>query len=315
MSPKVMALVAAVSVGAFLLGMAVGSVPASEVSLYAPSAVSTRPVSVLATDRRMPMRRSPAQSASSDTVPMYADGANSYPGTDLASVRTPVAPSSTVSFALAGVAVALGAVASFFYRRQEVAMMAVTGQISKVTPIRDLILMKLQMPEQKTTGGLVLPDSSKQKPTSGDVISVGKDVKGVKPGDCILYSAFGVQMTPVKINGEEHLLMAERDIMGVMPRTPAAAKDIPEMRPLADAILLKRIVKARQTSSGLVLTQSSDAEDKYSEAVVVAIGEDPDITIQVGQKVIFSRYAGESLYTPDGGEYVCLTQSDLFGVM
>ena len=92
-----------------------------------------------------------------------------------------------------------------------------------VKPLGDKILVKRLEPEQKTAGGIVLPDTAKEKPKEGKVISVGsgkmldsgKQVPfQVKKGDRVLFSSFAG--TEIKIEGEEYLIMSEEDILAII---------------------------------------------------------------------------------------------------
>jgi chaperonin GroES len=93
----------------------------------------------------------------------------------------------------------------------------------KVRPLGDKILVKRLEAEAKTSGGIVLPDTAKEKPTEGKVISVGdgktldsgeKVAFQVKKGDRILFSSFAG--TEIKVEGEEFLIMSEDDILAVI---------------------------------------------------------------------------------------------------
>lgn len=95
----------------------------------------------------------------------------------------------------------------------------------KVRPLYDRILIKRVDEEEKTAGGLYIPDTAKEKPMEGLVIAVGKGkttedgklVKlDVKAGDRILFGKYAG--TEVKINGVEHLIMREDDILGVIEK-------------------------------------------------------------------------------------------------
>jgi len=90
-------------------------------------------------------------------------------------------------------------------------------------PLGDRILVKPKESEEKTKSGIVLPDSAKEKPQEGDVISVGegaRDDKGkripmeIKKGDTILYSKYSG--TEVKIDGVEHLIIKESDVLAII---------------------------------------------------------------------------------------------------
>lgn len=92
-----------------------------------------------------------------------------------------------------------------------------------VRPLGEKVLLKRVEAEGKTAGGIVLPDSAKEKPKEGKVIAIGdgrilksgERVKfQVKKGDRVLFSSYGG--TEVKIDGEEYLLMSEDDILAVI---------------------------------------------------------------------------------------------------
>ena len=93
----------------------------------------------------------------------------------------------------------------------------------KIRPLQDRIIVKRVQEEEKTKGGIIIPDSAKEKPIEGKVLAVGngkvqEDGKvrplDVKAGDRILFSKYAG--TEVKIDGEEHLIMREEDILGVI---------------------------------------------------------------------------------------------------
>jgi chaperonin GroES len=92
-----------------------------------------------------------------------------------------------------------------------------------IRPLHDRILVKRLDEEEKTAGGLYIPDTAKEKPIQGKVIAVGagkrdKEGKaipvGVKAGEKVLFSKYSG--TEVKIEGEEHLIMREDDILAVI---------------------------------------------------------------------------------------------------
>ncbi|MCL7487583.1 MAG: co-chaperone GroES [Desulfobulbaceae bacterium] len=93
----------------------------------------------------------------------------------------------------------------------------------KIRPLNDRILVKRLEEEGKTAGGIIIPDSAKEKPAEGEIVAVGAgkmNDKGermamdVKPGDRVLFSKYGG--TDVKIEGEDYLIMREDDILGVV---------------------------------------------------------------------------------------------------
>jgi len=93
----------------------------------------------------------------------------------------------------------------------------------KVKPMNDRVLVVRVEEEQKTAGGIIIPDTAKEKPMEGKVVSVGPgklDEKGkrvpmdVKKGDRVLFSKYAG--TEIKMDGVEHLFMREDDILGVI---------------------------------------------------------------------------------------------------
>jgi len=93
----------------------------------------------------------------------------------------------------------------------------------KIRPLQDRIIVKRMEEEEMTKGGIIIPDSAKEKPMEGEVIAVGngkildngqKSTPDVKAGDKVLFSKYAG--TEVKIDGEEHLIMREDDILGII---------------------------------------------------------------------------------------------------
>ena len=95
----------------------------------------------------------------------------------------------------------------------------------KIRPLHDRIIVKRVKEEEKTKGGIIIPDTAKEPPIEGDVIAVGsgkvlEDGKvrklDVKAGDRILFGKYAG--TEVKIDGVEHLMLREDDILGVVEK-------------------------------------------------------------------------------------------------
>ncbi|MEM1164003.1 MAG: co-chaperone GroES [Pseudomonadota bacterium] len=91
------------------------------------------------------------------------------------------------------------------------------------TPLHDRVLVRRIESDEKTAGGLIIPDSAKEKPQEGEVVACGEGARkdsgelipmAVKSGDKILFGKWSG--TEVKIDGEELLIMKESDILGVM---------------------------------------------------------------------------------------------------
>ena len=93
----------------------------------------------------------------------------------------------------------------------------------KFRPLHDRVVVKRIDAEEKTTGGIIIPDTAKEKPSQGEVVAVGpggRDESGklipidIKVGDRVLFGKWSG--TEVKINGEDLLIMKENDILGVL---------------------------------------------------------------------------------------------------
>ncbi len=100
--------------------------------------------------------------------------------------------------------------------------------MTKFRPLHDRIVVKRIDAEQKSAGGIIIPDTAKEKPQEGEVIAVGPGARNergeliaidLKPGDRILFGKWSG--TEVKLDGQELLIMKESDVMGVIE--PAAA--------------------------------------------------------------------------------------------
>jgi len=93
----------------------------------------------------------------------------------------------------------------------------------KIRPLHDRILVKRVAAEEKTSSGIIIPDTAKEKPVQAEVVAVGAGVRDkegklialeVKAGDRVLFSKYSG--TEVKLDGEEHLIMREDDILAVL---------------------------------------------------------------------------------------------------
>lgn len=93
----------------------------------------------------------------------------------------------------------------------------------KFRPLHDRVLVERVKEESKTAGGIIIPDTAKEKPSEGKVVAVGPGVRGddgkfvaldVKKGDVVLFGKWGG--TEVTIDGKELLIMKESDIMGIV---------------------------------------------------------------------------------------------------
>jgi chaperonin GroES len=93
----------------------------------------------------------------------------------------------------------------------------------KIRPLGDRILVKRVKEEEQTKGGIIIPDTAKEKPQEGKIVAVGKGkmteagklvAPEVKAGDTILFGKYSG--SEVKVDGEEHMIMREEDVLGVL---------------------------------------------------------------------------------------------------
>src|SRR5271170_3982772 len=101
----------------------------------------------------------------------------------------------------------------------------------KFRPLHDRVLIRRVEGEEKTAGGIIIPDTAKEKPMEGEVVATGPGARGddgklhpldVKVGDRVLFGKWSG--TEIKLDGEELIIMKESDIMGVLDKSAAKQK-------------------------------------------------------------------------------------------
>jgi len=194
-------------------------------------------------------------------------------------------------------------------------------EYTKVTPNGPRIVVKVAELEEKTLGGIFLPDSAQKKPTSGDVVAVGKAKNfdlTLKEGDTVLYSKFGLGVTDIEMAGVEYAILNERDCMGIMPRSNASVDDIGEIKPLGDRVLIKVDTAAEESAGGVLLTDSAKEKPMSGQVMAVGPGRVDEMTGEVsamklkpGDKVTFFKWAGDAVETPAGDTFNILSETDV----
>ena len=121
-------------------------------------------------------------------------------------------------------------------------------------PLHDRVVVRRLTAEEKTAGGIIIPDTAKEKPMEGEVIAVGPGARNeagqlvaldVKAGDKILFGKWSG--TEVKLDGEELLIMKESDIMGIITGTAAGRRRPRERLPAASSV--SRGIRSRRRGS------------------------------------------------------------------
>ena len=101
----------------------------------------------------------------------------------------------------------------------------------KFRPLHDRVVIRRLTSDERSAGGIIIPDTAQEKPSEGEVVAVGAGLRGedgalvsmdVKPGDRVLFGKWSG--TEVKLDGEDLLIMKESDIMGVLEKTESAKK-------------------------------------------------------------------------------------------
>src|SRR6059058_1194147 len=108
----------------------------------------------------------------------------------------------------------------------------------KFRPLHDRVVVKRVEEEGKTAGGIIIPDTAKEKPMEGEIVAVGPGARGedgtlhpldVKKGDRILFGKWSG--TEIKLDGEELIIMKESDVMGIIEGQSAATPPADKKRP------------------------------------------------------------------------------------
>jgi chaperonin GroES len=90
--------------------------------------------------------------------------------------------------------------------------------MSKIQPLADRVLIKPAAAEEKTVGGIIIPDSAKEKPLRGEVLAVGEGTKDeamvLKAGDQVLYGKYAG--TELELEGEKYLIMRQNDVLAII---------------------------------------------------------------------------------------------------
>ena len=98
-------------------------------------------------------------------------------------------------------------------------------------PLHDRVVVRRLEQEEKTAGGIIIPDTAKEKPQEGEIVAVGPGARGedgklhpldVNPGDRVLFGKWSG--TEIKLDGEELIIMKDSDIMGVLDKSAAKKK-------------------------------------------------------------------------------------------
>ncbi|CAN6214694.1 unnamed protein product, partial [Urochloa humidicola] len=197
-----------------------------------------------------------------------------------------------------------------------------SDDVKDMKPLNDRVLIKVAEAEVTTPGGLILTETTKEKPSIGTVVAVGpgrtigdkKIAVGIETGAEVVYSKYAG--TEVEFNDSKHLILKEDDIIGILE-----SDDVKDMKPLNDRVLIKVAEAEVTTPGGLILTETT--KEKPSIGTVVAVGPGPlddegkrqPLSVPAGSTVLYSKYAGNEFKGADGTGYIVLRASDVMAVL
>jgi chaperonin GroES len=88
------------------------------------------------------------------------------------------------------------------------------GEVMKLKPLKDRVLVKYAEEEERTKGGIYVPDTAKEKPQKGEVVAVGSEVKEVKKGNTVLFDKYSG--SKVQVDDQDYLVIKEEDILAIV---------------------------------------------------------------------------------------------------
>ncbi|KAJ8767386.1 hypothetical protein K2173_017430 [Erythroxylum novogranatense] len=198
----------------------------------------------------------------------------------------------------------------------------VAPKFTSIKPLGDRILVKIKTAEEKTEGGILLPNSAQTRPQGGEVVAIGEgrtigntkvDIS-LKTGTQVVYSKYAG--TEIEFNGSNHLILKEDDVVGVLE-----TDDIKDLKPLNDRVFIKIAEAEEKTAGGLLLTEAT--KEKPSVGTVIAVGpgtldeegKRKPLSVTPGSTVLYSKYAGNDFKGSDDSNYIALRASDVMAVL
>ncbi|MED6169663.1 20 kDa chaperonin, chloroplastic [Stylosanthes scabra] len=198
----------------------------------------------------------------------------------------------------------------------------VAPKYTAIRPLGDRVLVKIKEAEEKTDGGILLPSTAQTKPQGGEVVAVGEGKSfgknkidiSVPTGAQVVYSKYAG--TEVEFNGSKHLILKDDDIVGILE-----TDDVKDLKPLNDRVLIQVAQAEDKTAGGLLLTEAT--KEKPSIGTVIAVGPGPldeegnrkPLSVNSGNTVLYSKYAGNDFKGKDGSDYIALRASDIMAIL
>jgi len=172
----------------------------------------------------------------------------------------------------------------------------------KFRPINGRILVKPLEAKEKTSGGIYLPDTAKERLHEGKVIAEAEDATDeVAVGDQVIYKEYGG--TEVKLDREDYILLTEDDLLA-----KHEGGDSTKLKPINGRVLLKPSEVKEKTSGGIYIPDT--AKEKLHEGEVIAVAKDATEEIALGVHVIYKEYGGTEVKL-NREDYILLAGDDL----
>jgi len=192
-------------------------------------------------------------------------------------------------------------------------------------PLHDRVLVRRIELAEKTAGGIIIPDTAKEKPMEGEIVAVGSGARGedgkiqpldVKKGDRILFGKWSG--TEIKLDGEELIIMKESDVMGVIDNN--LRSDPMKFRPLHDRVVVRRLDAEEKSAGGIIIPDT--AKEKPMEGEVIAVGPGARneqghivaLDVKAGDRILFGKWSGTEIKL-DGEELLIMKESDIMGII
>ncbi|CAL5223459.1 g5978 [Coccomyxa viridis] len=188
------------------------------------------------------------------------------------------------------------------------AVTTVPSEYKTVAPVGDRVLVKVDVSEEKSMGGILLPASVQKKPTQGKVEKAGT-AKAVRDGEKVVYSKYAG--TELKVSGTEYVILKEDDVIGIL-----STDNIADLKPLGDRLLVEVDEAKDETDSGLLLTSASKEQPTIGKVVAVGSGKEDDKGVIVkpnlnkGDTVLYSKYSGTE-FAQDDKQYIVIREMDV----
>jgi chaperonin GroES len=186
-------------------------------------------------------------------------------------------------------------------------------------PLNDRVLIRRLGAEEESAGGVIIPDTAKEKPMEGEVIATGPGTRNelgqiveldVREGDRILFGKWSG--TEVRLGGDDLLIMKESDVMGLLQAN--------RFRPLNDRVLIRRLGVEEKSAGGVIIPDT--AKEKPMEGEVIAtgpgarneLGQIVELDVREGDRILFGKWSGTEVRL-GGDDLLIMKESDVMGIV